>query len=401
MALRIVIDARRLKDFGIGTYIRNLTHALGAIDAVNHYILVVRPGDQTELAAFPDNFELVTYSRADSHILDNVTFPWFLRRFSADLFHIPHHNVPLCMPKPYVATVHDLSALLYDGDSGWSGQFRKYRVRRGLLRSNRVFAVSTATRRDVENFLGIPPERLQQIYNAPDPRFVDPGPADGAGEGDQDARRRYRDRTLERYQIHYPYVLYVGHIRPQKNIPRLVEAFAVLLGEVSNHPEYKDLRLIIIGDEISRYPAVRQAVMRSRVEGAVRFLGFVPVETLRVFYEAAAVFALPSLYEGFGLPPLEAMAAGTPVVTANVSSLPEVVGDAAVLVNPENVFDIARGLRDALLDEPLRAALIERGYVQLKRFSWDTTARQVLDAYLEVVHGPHHRSSGASSRDRS
>jgi len=181
-------------------------------------------------------------------------------------------------------------------------------------------------------------------------------------------------------------VLYVGNIRPQKNIPRLIEAFAVLRGDLSKDPKYKDLRLVIIGDEISRYPAVRLAMMKSRVDNEVRFLGFVPIDTLRVFYEAASVFAFPSLHEGFGLPPLEAMATDTPVVTSNVSSLPEVVGDAAVVVNPENVFDIARGLRDALQDEELRATLVARGREQIRRFSWKATAEQVLDTYLSVVN---------------
>ena len=126
-------------------------------------------------------------------------------------------------------------------------------------------------------------------------------------------------------------------------------------------------------------------MIQTRVEKLVRFLGFVPIETLRVFFEAAAAFVFPSLYEGFGLPPLEAMASGTPVVTSNVSSLPEVVGDAAVLVNPENVFDIARGIRDVLFDQRLRADLIRRGYEQARRFSWSAAARQVLEIYREVA----------------
>jgi glycosyltransferase involved in cell wall biosynthesis len=154
---------------------------------------------------------------------------------------------------------------------------------------------------------------------------------------------------------------------------------------LENHPVYKDLRLIIIGDEISKYPSVRQAVIKTRVEEVVRFLGFVPVETLRVFFEAASAFVFPSLYEGFGLPPLEALACGTPVVTSSVSSLPEVVGDAAMLVNPENVFDIARGIREVLLDENLRAELIRKGHLQARRFSWAQTARQVLEIYREVA----------------
>jgi glycosyltransferase involved in cell wall biosynthesis len=190
--------------------------------------------------------------------------------------------------------------------------------------------------------------------------------------------------VLERYQINYPFVLYAGTIRPQKNIPRLVEAFAVVRENLAAHPDYRDLRLIIIGDEISRYPSVRRAVIQSRVEHAVRFLGFVPFETLRYFYECAEAFVFPSLYEGFGLPPLEAMACGTPVVTSQLSSLPEVVGDAAVLVNPENVFDIARGIKEVLLDMELRQKLICRGREHAAKYSWERTAQEVLAIYREV-----------------
>jgi glycosyltransferase involved in cell wall biosynthesis len=241
-----------------------------------------------------------------------------------------------------------------------------------------VIAVSAATRRDVENVLAIPPARIRQIYDAPDPHFArEPGVPEAAIAEE-------RQRILERYGINYPFILYAGAVRAQKNIPRLVEAFAVLRGDLENHPEYRDLRLIIIGDEISKFPALRRAVIKTRVEKLVRFLGFVPFDTLRVFFEAASAFVFPSLYEGFGLPPLEALATGTPVVTSNVSSLPEVVGDAAVLVNPENVFDIARGIREVLLDENLRADLVRKGYAQVRRFSWATAARQVLEIYREV-----------------
>ena len=194
-----------------------------------------------------------------------------------------------------------------------------------------------------------------------------------------------KGRIMERYQINYPFLLYAGNIRRHKNVPRLVEAFAVVREQLQSHPIYKDLRLVIIGDTISQYPAVRQTVIKSRVEPVVRFLGFVPFETLRCFYESAAAFVFPSRYEGFGLPPLEAMACGAPVVTSNTSSLPEVVGDAAILVNPENVFDIARGIRDVLLDEELRRDLIARGRIQASRFSWERTARQVLEIYVEAA----------------
>lgn len=385
MALRIVIDSRHVKDFGVGTYIRNLVRGLSKVDSENHYTLIAHRDDISEFAGLGANFHPAAYDRRDSQALDNVAFPVFLRRVSADLFHIPLHQVPLNMPKPYVATVHDLSALLYGEHHGWRRQLQRLRVRRGLMRAELVVAVSAATRRDVENLLGIPPQRIRLIYNAPDPRFLEHPTAADARAAGPDAQERYRLRILERYQIKPPYILYVGNIRPQKNVPRLVEAFAVLRGQLAEQEQLRELGLLIIGEEISRYPAVRLAVMESRVDNYVRFLGFVPIDTLRVLYETASVFAFPSLYEGFGLPPLEAMAAGTPVVTSNASSLPEVVGDAAVIVNPENVFDIARGLRDVLLDEELRATLIERGYRQVRRFSWEENARQVLKIYREVA----------------
>jgi glycosyltransferase involved in cell wall biosynthesis len=376
MPLRIVIDARHIRDFGIGTYIRNLIHALARQDSVNSYILVSYPEDAQELGGLPPNFEVDPYARMDSALLDQVAFPLHVRRLRADLYHIPLNVVSLLMPTPYVVTVHDMSSLLFEGLPARQRRFRIYQFRRGLERAARVIAVSNATRRDIDDLFGIPADKVRQIYNAPDPKFLEDGP---------DSHSPEHQLILERYQIRYPFLLYVGTIRPQKNIPRLVEAFAVLRGELENHPVYGDLRLIIIGDEISRHPAVRLTAIRTRMEQAVRFLGFVPFDTLRAFYASAAAFVFPSLYEGFGLPPLEAMASGTPVVCSNLSSLPEVVGDAAVLVNPENVFEIARGIREVLTNENLRADLVRKGREQARRFSWETTARQVLEVYGEVA----------------
>ena len=376
--LHIVIDARRIRDFGIGTYIRSLVQALSVIDTANHYTLVSGPGDVRALTGLPENFGTAIYPRKDESHLDNALFPIYLRGLSPDLVHIPLNRVPLGMIQPYVVTVHDLANLFFEGEehSKLRIYLRRHRLIRGLERASRVIAVSEATRRDVEKLASVAPHRLRVVYNAPDPEFVAP-----SGAADCEERRR----IMERYQIEYPFLLYAGNIRRHKNVPRLVEAFTVVREQLASHPVYHDLHLVIIGDTLSQFPAVRQTVIRSRVEHMVRFLGFVPFETLRCFYQSAAAFVFPSRYEGFGLPPLEAMACGAPVVTSNVSSLPEVVGDAAVLVNPENVFDIVRGIRDVLLDEPLRAALIRRGREQAARFSWSRTAREVLEIYQEAA----------------
>lgn len=387
MSLRIVLDARRVADFGIGTYIRNLVRSLARLDNSNQYTLITLQAAVPEFAGLPSNFEVAPYEKRSQPGFAQFGFTMFLSKFPADIYHIPLNAVPLFMPRPYLVTIHDMSTLLFGNQSGYRSRLRLFYLRRGLLRAQRVLAVSDATRRDVESVLRVPASRIQVVYNAPDPTFQQPNCPPRTAAKQEAAWPAEIQRVLDRYRIHYPFLLYVGRTNPQKNIPRLVEAFAVLRGELREHPRYQDLRLIIIGDEIARHASLRYAVIQSRVEDSVRFLGFVPIETLRAFYQAASAFVFPSLYEGFGLPPLEAMACGTPVVCSSVASLPEVVGEAALIVNPENVFDIARGMREVLLDDTLRCGLIERGMRQLQRFSWERTAGQVLQNYEEIIAG--------------
>jgi len=369
-----VLDVRRWGDFGIGTYIRNLVGAVARLDTHNRYTLITRPEDSKEIFQLPDNFETKSYHRRDTDILHNVAFPHFLRQFRADLYHIPLNSVAYWMPQPYVLTIHDMSTLLFRSKGDLRGTLHEERYRRGALRAERVIAVSNSTRRDLESVLRIPTGRIRTIYSAPDPSFTQ-----AHDDPEHDAQ------VLERYSIRPPFILYAGTIRPQKNIPRLVEAFAVVRSEFESHPEYRDLKLVIIGDELSRNPSVRRAVIATRVEPFVRFLGFVPIQTLQVFYRAASIFAFPSLYEGFGLAPLEAMACGTPVVASNLPPLVEAVGDAAELVTPDNVFDIARGLREVLADPAWRAHLSKAGPQQAARFHWDSTAQDVLEVYSETI----------------
>ena len=374
MPLHVAIDVRHLKDFGFGTYIRNLVTALTKVATAYQFTLIVREAHKSEFAVLGQNFKLVVYDKPDGTALENILFPLFLRGLNADLVHIPLNSVPLFMPKPYVVTIHDMSSLLFADRDSLRENIRSFFFRRGLIRADKVIAVSGSTRRDVCNLLSIPANRVRRIYNAIDPVFHNTA---------VDAEKT--KAVMERYQIDYPYLLYAGTIRPQKNVARLVEAFAVLRAELDKHRVYKNLRLIIIGDELNKYPAVRRAVIQTRMDKVVRFMGFLPVDTLRAFYSAAEAFVFPSLYEGFGLPPLEAMACGTPVIASGVSSLPEVLGDAAMIVNPENVFDIAHGIRDVLLNPELRRELVQKGYQRLKVFSWESTAQQVLKVYDEAA----------------
>jgi len=371
--MHIVIDVRHWRDFGIGTYIRNVIRALARVDSENRYTLIARSADVPELAELAPRMTAAAYDRADNTALHNIAFPMFLRRFRPDLYHIPLNSVAFLMPRPYVLTIHDMSSILYPSRGDVRSAFHQERYRRGATRAARIITVSNTTRRDIETVLHIPPERVRTIYSAPDPAFTENHATPG------------KDReTLARYSIQNPFILYAGTIRPHKNIPRLVEAFSVLLGDLEHHPRYSGLRLVIIGDEIARNPSVRRAVIATRMEPFVRFLGFVPIETLKVFYRAAELFAFPSLYEGFGLAPLEAMACGTPVVASALPALVEAVGEAAELVNPDHVFDIARGIRELLLDDERRTRLKAAGREQAARFNWEDTARAVLNVYRDI-----------------
>lgn len=386
--MKIAIDVRRIHDFGVGTYIRNLLQALAQTSSDHTYDLICAPEDKALFEGLSPCFTAVPYSRRDASRLDHIHLPSLIRSLKADVTHIPFHRVPLFLPRPYAVTVHDLSSLFYDDAKGLLHTAREFRLRRGLERAAGIIAVSGSTQRDVANLVPGSASRIRLIYNAPDPQFMQRrrgSPAQPNSGAEAAARERHR--ILERYQIRDPFLLYAGSIRPQKNIPRLIEAFAVVRSSLENHRGFRNLRLIIIGDQISAHPDVRRAVIHSRVEHCVRFLGFIPFDTLRVFHELATAFVFPSLYEGFGLPPLEAMASGTPVIASSVSSLPEVVGGAAMLVNPENVFDIARGITEVLLNDELRQELIFKGRRQAARFSWTRTAEEVLRLYEELANG--------------
>ena len=388
-AVKIAIDIRRMTEFGVGTYIRNVVRTLGRLDRENKYLLIGSPAKVEEIGALPPNFHTVPLLAPDRSFQGYREFRTALQRLSCDLVHIPNlFSVPRALPCPYVMTVHDMLDHMSRTRerSGFWRSFHFQMTKRVLAGAARIFAVSNFTRNEIEKLFDIPPDRVEVVYNAIDERFLH-GHASAAD----------RDLIARRYQVTYPFLLYAGRISPHKNVVRMIEAFSALKTELERDQAYPDLKLIIIGDDLSGNPDLRRTVVRSGVQHDVRFLGFVPIEVLRIFYDEAKIFVFPSLYEGFGLPPLEAMVHGTPVVTSNVSSLPEVVGNAAVLVNPENVFEIMRALHRTLMDRPLRDRMKERGYVQAAKFSWETSVRRILEAYGQVAHrGQSHASQPAA-----
>jgi glycosyltransferase involved in cell wall biosynthesis len=377
--VKIAIDIRRMTEFGVGTYIRNVVRTLGRLDHETTYLLIGPTEKVKEIGPLPANFHTVALHDPERSLKGYREFRAGIRGLDCDLLHIPNlFSIPRSLPCPYVMTVHDILDHLSRArqQTGFWRSFHFQLTKRVLRGAERIFAVSNFTKIEIEKLFGIPSERIEVVYNAIDEKLL---------HGHTNPQER--ELIAERYQVNYPFLLYAGRISPHKNVVRMIEAFSALKAELLKDELYPDLKLIIIGDDVSGNPDLRRTVIRSGVQNDVRFLGFVPIEVLRIFYDAAKIFVFPSLYEGFGLPPLEAMAHGTPVVTSNVSSLPEVVGNAAVLVHPENVFEIMRALHRVLLDQPLRERMKERSYRQASKFSWEKSVRRIMHVYREAVNG--------------
>jgi glycosyltransferase involved in cell wall biosynthesis len=370
--MRVAIDTRKLHDFGIGTYIRNLLRHLARIDQETEYILLCRDEDLGVAAQLGPNFRSVREPSPNYSLREQIHVPWVLRRERPDVFHAPHYILPAAVSCRSVVTIHDCIHLMFPQylPNRAAYGFARASMWTAARRSDRILTVSEASKRDILQLFNVPPEKVVVVYNAIDERF-----------GVTPSRERVAE-VRERYQLDHKFVLYVGNIKPHKNLVRLIEAFSQL------RRTRDDLKLLIIGDEISKLPALRRAVHSHKLHKHVRFLGYLNDDTLGVLYRLASVFVFPSLYEGFGLPPLEAMASGTPVVTSNVSSLPEVTGDAAILIDPYEVDSIADGMRRVLDDQALAAQLRERGLRRAREFSWTRSVERTLEVYRDAAGRP-------------
>ena len=381
--MRIGLDGKilTLRAGGTGRYAINLTRAMLAEAAAHRPDLefVVLTGPQTSrevMEEFRGRCE-VRFLGAKSSVIRSLTLvPAALRRLRVDVFHgMDHVGIPLVGRScKYVVTVHDVIPLILP--ETFTPRHRLV-VRMALARvrrkADRVLVPSRAVKRDVVQRVGYPEGRVVVTPEGCEPRFRPVR-----------SERILRD-VAARYGLPPRYVLAVGTLEPRKNLTTLLEAFARLRrdGEVE-----ADLRLVLAGARGWLDEPIFATVRSLGLEKAVRFTGFVDDDDLPAVYSGAALFVFPSLHEGFGLPLLEAMACGVPVVTSNISSMPEVAGDAAVLVNPRDADGLAAAIARLLRDEGLRDRLREAGIARARQFSWEATARRTLDAYAAVVRQP-------------
>ncbi|MGE5125114.1 MAG: glycosyltransferase family 4 protein [Betaproteobacteria bacterium] len=373
--MKIAIDVRKWNDYGIGTYVRNLVRHLARLDNETTYLLFCHQADEPTLRDFAENFVPVVDRSPGYGLREHFSIPFKLRRLGAQLLHSPHYVRPLLCTIPSVVTVHDCIHLLFPQylPNRMAFRYARFVMGTAVRRSALVYTVSQASRADILRFYPwVDPAKVQVVPNAIDTELLeDPGAEEC-------------ERVRERYQIRGRFVLFAGNVKPHKNLERLIRSFA----RVKLQSGRNDLRLVLIGDDVSRYSSLRRTVEESGVRPDVRFFGFVPHRTLAALYRMAAVFAFPSLYEGFGMPPLEAMACGTPVVTSRLSSLPEVVGDGALLVDPYNEEEIAAGIGRLLDDAELRRALVERGLARAATFSWERSVRAIHAGYMKALGRP-------------
>lgn len=364
--MRLGFDARLWHHTGIGRYIRNL---LPRLDRQTDLVAWALPADVPAVAAALPRADVRACPARPFSIAEQLFWLRALRAREVELFHSPHLNVPLGCPVPLVVTIHDLIPLRFPGtiNSRLGGVYFAFMADLASRRAEAVLTDSEHTRKDLIALLKTPPEKIRAIPLAADAAFGVPATPE---------RRR---AVRERYGLAGRYVLYSGQWKAYKNLSVLLMAFAVVHGR---HP---DVKLVLIGREDPTQRHVPELIQQLGLAEAVLTTGYVAdEEDLVALYQEASVFAFPSRYEGFGLPPLEAMAAGVPVVSSDAASLTEVVGDAGLVLSPDDPGAWAEAIERLLGEAPLRDRLVQIGYARAESLSWDETARRTLEAYQAV-----------------
>ena len=369
--MRIALDAHTLGSQvgGNETYIKNLIRGFAAIDRKNEYFLYLPPGAHPNgfLKSLPESFSVRTLWPASPWIRIPFSTPFRLAQDKIDLLLLQYAAPPVC-PAPYVLTIHDISWEYYPD---YFKPVERLRLKEitpfSARKAAHVITCSEHSKKDIVNLYKVPEEKVTVTYYGKDPAF-----------------RKIHDPSLlagikSRYGITGPFILYVGNIQPRKNLVRLIEAFSHLKKE-AKLPH----KLVIVGKKAWLFSDVFDSVRQTGIESEILFTGYVPDEELPLLYNAADLFVYPSIFEGFGLPVLEALACGTPVITSNTSSLAELAGEAAVLIDPLSIQELTDAMIRVLRDEKLRLLLAEKGLRRASQFTWEKTSRQTLEIFEKV-----------------
>jgi glycosyltransferase involved in cell wall biosynthesis len=391
--MRIGIDARFYGSLGkgLGRYTEKLIKYLERLDDGNEYVVFLRRENFEEYRPSAPRFrkELADYRWYSFE--EQLLFPRLLRRHRFDLVHFPHFNIPVLYRGRFVVTIHDLILVRFPTLRAttlhplwYRVKFAAYKlaIRRAVFGSRKILTVSEFTRRDLLDRYPVDPEKIAVAHEAAEPFCHFQPPEEAYALFDRlglTVRVEQASPDESSHGIIRPYLLYVGNAYPHKNLESLVEAL--------RRSDIPDMLLVLVGKEDYFYRRLRLAVEGKGMEN-VRFAGFVPDRELDSLYRRARAYVFPSLYEGFGLPPLEAMGKGTPVLASRTTSLPEVLGDAALYFDPSVEGSLEDALRRMWTDAGLGADLRKKGYRRWSRFSWEEMAKKTLETYEEAFRGP-------------
>jgi glycosyltransferase involved in cell wall biosynthesis len=367
--MRIGIDARltHYRQAGISRYTLQLIEALARCDVDDEFVILQSFRSKRPLLDRPNFTRRQLYTPCH-HPLEQLTLPLEISTKGLDVLHSPDFIPPFRRNCRSVITIHDLVFILYPHFLTKDAARYYGQIDQAVRRTDAIIAVSEATKRDLIRLVGAPEHKISVIYEGASPYFRPMRSPE------------VTERVRERFGLQQDFILFVSTIEPRKNVPTLLQGFRHLLD--AYHPEVK---LVLAGEKGWLYDEVFQRVSDLNLVDDVMFLGRVTTEELLWLYNSAQMLVAPSIYEGFGLTPLEAMACGTPVVVSNVSSLPEVVGDAGLLVNPESVEELAVAMWRVLTDSELRASLMDKGIKRAASFSWDKAARETLKLYRSLA----------------
>ena len=376
--MHILIDGRMIlpEMTGVGRYLLGLVAALGRIAPDEKFELLIQAGLPASHPAWQlqgSSVHLVPVPLPHMTLRQHWEIPAIVRQRQPDLVHYPHFDLPLGTPGPLVVTIHDLKYLMrpeFFPHAGYTKRaIMKLMMAHALRRADRVIADSKHTRQDLGQIFELDQRKVLVSYLGVDSHFFHPPSSETLQE------------AADRYGLSYPYFLFVGERRPHKNLSNLIRAFNIHREQFRR----QNIHLVVAGKPYSSYQDPEHLVKSLNLEDQIHFIDYVSEPSLPGLYRQARAFILPSYYEGFGLPVLEAMACGTPVIAAKRTSLPEIVGPAGILIDPDDPEDIGAGLRKANQDMAWRKQVIEEGSQRAREFSWDRCASQTLAVYQEVV----------------
>ena len=368
MPIRLALDARKLTDYGIGTYLTHLTEGLGARSDLE-LTLLVRSGHEERARALAPAARIVEVAAPGYSIAEHLRVPWALLGEGPDLIHIPHYVVPALLHRPVVVTIHDVIQLFYPPRRRYQAGiwYLRTMMKLALGRARRIITVSRASRNDLVQLFGADPDRVHVVPNGVDPALGERPPQEEL------------DALRERYHIRSPVLLAVSNDKPHKNLDVLLRAFQLA---VTRHR--MPGQLVVVGGRGQDSPLALRAARLGLAE-RTRFVGRVPRRDLVGLYHLASVLVHVALYEGFGLPVLEAMCAGLPVVTSNVGALRELGEGVARLVDPLRAEEVAEAMNRVLVDDPLRRLMVEAGRRRAESMTWGATVEATVKVYHQAV----------------